>query len=98
MCDQRLEHRYKLCPEYPSDQNSVNNLLSPSQVLSFEEMGDISRAGSEKGGTIEVLNPAFDYVPPGYVNLFITNSQASQPSYMYRLLQELDHRDDYVLI
>ena len=89
---------YKLCPEYPSDQNSVNNLLSPSQVLSFEEMGDISRAGSQKGGTIEVLNPAYDYVPPGYVNLFITNSQASQPSYMYRLLQELYHRDDYVLV
>lgn len=84
---------YKLCPEFPFDQNTVNNLLSPSQVLSFEELGKMSQDGAQ----IDVLNPAYDYVPPNLVNLFVTNESGSQPSYMYRLLQELYHRDDHVL-
>jgi hypothetical protein len=33
---------------------------------------------------VDVLNPAFDYVPPELVSLFITNARGLQPSYVYR--------------
>jgi len=85
---------FKLSPEYPFDQNTVNNLLSPSSVLSFQDMGETNIGSAAQ---VNVLNPAFDYVPPDLVNLFLTNVQGCQPSYMYRLLSEYYHRDDYVL-
>ncbi len=33
---------------------------------------------------MDVVNPAFDYVPPELVSLFITNARGLQPSYVYR--------------
>ena len=33
---------------------------------------------------VEVLNPAFDYIPPELVELLITDVQGAQPSYVYR--------------
>ena len=46
---------------------------------------------------VEVLNPAFDYVPPELVALFITELSGLQPSYVYRILVERYHPDDYKL-
>ncbi|CAN0259236.1 unnamed protein product, partial [Ectocarpus fasciculatus] len=42
----------------------------------------------------QVLNPAYDYIPPNLVDLYITNMGGLQPSYIYRLLAEYYHRDD----
>lgn len=39
----------------------------------------------------------FDYVPPKLVDLFVTNHEGLQPSYVYRLLAEFYHPEDHVL-
>ena len=43
---------------------------------------------------VDVANPAFDYIPPGLVDLYITNTGAHQPSYIYRLIADSYHPDD----
>ncbi|RQM10923.1 hypothetical protein B5M09_002477 [Aphanomyces astaci] len=47
---------------------------------------------------IDVLNPVNDYVPPEFVTIFITNTGAYQPSYIYRLLTEYYSPQDYQLV
>tara|TARA_B100000795_G_C22740998_1_gene415340 strand:+ start:61 stop:1323 length:1263 start_codon:yes stop_codon:yes gene_type:complete len=56
---------YKLSPLYPHDQDALNDLLSPSEVMSFK---DISSTAD-----VEVINNAFDYIEPDLIDLFITN-------------------------
>jgi translation initiation factor eIF-2B subunit beta len=46
---------------------------------------------------VDVVNPAFDYIPPDLVDLFITNFGGHQPSYIYRLLAEYHSPQDYKL-
>ncbi|NWW33224.1 EI2BB factor, partial [Panurus biarmicus] len=41
--------------------------------------------------------PVFDYVPPELITLFISNIGGNAPSYIYRLMSELYHPDDYEL-
>lgn len=79
---------FKLTPQYvtSSHQEGFNHMLSPETVLSFSD---------PLLSTVEVINPAFDYVPPELVTLLISNSGGNSPSYVYRLLSELYHRDDY---
>jgi translation initiation factor eIF-2B subunit beta len=44
---------------------------------------------------ITCLNPLFDYVPPDLVTLFVSNLGGNAPSYVYRLLSEYYHEDDF---
>lgn len=83
---------YKLSPEYlcSYDQDGFNKYLSPSQ-------GVISSDNIQLLDKIRAFNPAFDYVPPELVTLFISNTGGNAPSYIYRLLSELYHPDDYEL-
>merc|ERR1712223_1926515 len=46
---------------------------------------------------IHTYNPIFEYVPPELVTLFISNNGGIAPSYVYRLLSELYHSEDYEL-
>ena len=46
---------------------------------------------------VQVTVPAVDYLPPDCVDLYVTNSGSHQPSYMFRLLSELYHPNDYNL-
>jgi len=46
---------------------------------------------------IDVQNPAYDYVEPKLVSLFITNIGGHNPSYIYRLLAEYYNPQDYTL-
>lgn len=77
---------FKLCPLYPHDQDTFNDLVSPTAVLSFEEADRMEK--------VEVLNPEYDYVPPNLVDLFVTNNYGAQPSYVYRLLAEYYSPED----
>jgi translation initiation factor 2B subunit (eIF-2B alpha/beta/delta family) len=70
---------YKLCPLYPFNQDSFNDLVSPGSILPFADV---------PVGHVEVISPAFDYISPDKVGLIITDSGAHQPSYIYRLLAE----------
>ncbi|XP_026463193.1 translation initiation factor eIF-2B subunit beta [Ctenocephalides felis] len=82
---------YKLTPLYLCSQESdcFNILENPAGTLPYN-IGGVTRA-------VKVYNPVFDYVPPELVTLFITNSGGNSPSYIYRLLSELYHPQDYTL-
>lgn len=80
---------YKLTPIYPENHDTYNILGNPNAVLPFSS-GDLMQR-------VEVTNPHFDYVPPPYVNLFITNTGGHPPSYVYRLLKEMYDMEDYTL-
>ena len=82
---------FKLSPQYVCsyDQDNINKFLSPHDVMKFTEGEILSK--------ISIHNPAFDYVPPDLVNLFLSDMGGNAPSYMYRLLSELYHPDDYTL-
>lgn len=81
---------FKLCPMYPHEgQDTLNDLVSPSHVIDFQEMGDDLMAG------VELINPVHDYIMPEHVSLYVTNVGSFQPSYIYRLLAEYYHADDW---
>lgn len=77
---------FKLSPVYRHDQDAFNDLKSPSALLEYSEVAAMPH--------VDVLNPAYDYVPPELVDLYITNTGGHQTSYVYRLLGEYyDARD-----
>lgn len=80
---------YKLTPIYPENHDTYNVLGNPDAVLCFSD-GELMHK-------VDVVNPHFDYVPPPYVSLFITNTGGHPPSYVYRLLRELYDLEDYTL-
>lgn len=59
---------YKLSPIYPFDLGEMIEWGDPSAVSNFGSV----EMGSE-GGEVEVLNPVYDYVPPEFVDLYISN-------------------------
>ncbi|XP_015110045.1 translation initiation factor eIF-2B subunit beta [Diachasma alloeum] len=83
---------YKLSPLYlcSFEQEAFNKYQAPIQ-------GVIDGANEPLLERIQAYNPVFDYVPPELVTLFITNTGGNAPSYVYRLLSELYHPDDYEL-
>mmetsp|Transcript_28174 Transcript_28174/g.39630 ORF Transcript_28174/g.39630 Transcript_28174/m.39630 type:complete len:466 (+) Transcript_28174:148-1545(+) len=81
---------FKLCPMYPHEgQDTLQDLVSPSAVIDLAEMGD--KLVSE----VEFVNPVHDYILPQNISLYITNIGAFQSSYIYRLLAEYYHSDDW---
>lgn len=83
---------YKLSPLYlcSYEQDGFNEHISPTQ-------GVIDGANESLMERIHAYNPVYDYVPPDLVTLFICNTGGNAPSYVYRLLSELYHPDDYEL-
>ncbi|XP_073123844.1 uncharacterized protein [Henckelia pumila] len=81
---------HKLCPLYPhKPEVLLNELKSPSELLDFGEFSDCLDFGSGTGSPLlHVVNPAFDYVPPNLVSLFITDIGGHNPSYMHQLISE----------
>ncbi len=79
---------YKLTPLYPLDQDSFNDRYAPSDILGYE--GSLMKS-------VHAYNPAFDYVPPELVAMFITNDRTHNPTYIYRLLAEYYNSADYSL-
>mmetsp|Transcript_15058 Transcript_15058/g.20135 ORF Transcript_15058/g.20135 Transcript_15058/m.20135 type:complete len:105 (-) Transcript_15058:51-365(-) len=81
---------FKLCPMYPHEgQDTLNDLVSPSSVVDYSMMSDsvISK--------VEFINPVHDYLTPNLINLYVTNIGTYQPSYVYRLLAEYYHSEDW---
>jgi len=85
-----LTGMYKLCPMYPHEgQDTLQDLVSPSSIINYAAMSNPSLK------QIEFVNPVHDYINPDLVNLYVTNIGAFQPSYIYRLLAEYYHYDDW---
>jgi len=79
---------YKLTPKFipTGDQLASSLLSSPDPVLRDLE-------GKTKG-KISCVNPLLEFVPSNLVTLFISNLSGYSPSYVYRQMAELYHRDD----
>ena len=93
---------FKLCPIYAGGGVRAtgdgsfgfkNILLSPGDVYDFAT-ADLKVLHPHS--VVDVQNPAFDFVPPRLVTLFVTNDRDAQPSYVYRLLAENYHRADSI--
>ncbi|XP_050312293.1 translation initiation factor eIF-2B subunit beta [Anthonomus grandis grandis] len=84
-----LSHMYKFTPLYlgSNDQEAFNAYASPASLIPFS-MGQILNK-------VEITNAVFDYVPPELVTLLITHQGGNSPSYVYRLLSEVYHPNDY---
>lgn len=69
-------HVTQLCPLYPHNPEVLlNELKSPAELLDFGEFSDCMDFGTGSGSPLlHVVNPAFDYVPPKLVSLFITDT------------------------
>jgi translation initiation factor eIF-2B subunit beta len=80
---------FKLCPEFPHNEDSFNSLKSPNEVLP----SDIHVIRDQ----VQVVNPAVDYVPPNLVSLLVTNFGGHLPSYVYRLLSDQYAPEDSIL-
>lgn len=83
---------FKLTPLYPHEgQDTLNDLLSPSGVVEYAELIANGRVMSN----VDFVNPMHDYIRPELINLYVTNVGSFQPSYVYRLLAEYYHSDDW---
>ncbi len=82
---------FKLTPQYynSGDQGSFNKFISPLD----------SKRGIDGPilSNVQIVTPVFEYVPPELVTLFISNNAGFAPSYVYRLLSEHYHPNDYDL-
>lgn len=65
----------QLCPLYPHNPEVLlNDMKSPSDLLNFGDFSDCMSYGVGSGRPLlDVVNPAFDYIPPKLVSLFITD-------------------------
>ncbi|KAF3639359.1 putative acetylglutamate kinase, chloroplastic-like [Capsicum annuum] len=76
----------------------LNELKSPAELLDFGEFSDCLDFGSSSGSPLlHVVNPAFDYVPPNLVSLFITDTGGHNASYVYKLIADYYSADDIVV-
>lgn len=79
--------------------------LSPVHLCSYEQDAfnlvgcaeGIIPYNSSAAMFSRAFRPIFDYVPPELVTLFISHAGGNAPSYVYRLLSELYHPEDYEL-
>eukprot|EP00934_Nitzschia_sp_Nitz4_P002077 Nitzschia sp. Nitz4//scaffold13_size275219//39226//40767//NITZ4_000844-RA/size275219-processed-gene-0.74-mRNA-1//1//CDS//3329535924//2077//frame0 len=83
---------FKLTPLYPHDgQDTLNDFLSPGQgVCDYSQ-----RVQQPNWSSVDWVNPVYDYIRPQLINLYVTNVGSFQPSYIYRLLAEYYHNDDW---
>jgi len=81
---------FKLSPLFSHNQSNVlNHLLSPSEIMTYNNNITFEN--------VRVIAPAFDFLPPELITLYVTNNGSHQPSYMYRLLGEFYYAEDYDL-
>lgn len=81
---------YTLSPKFPHDGvDTLNELLSPDKIVSYEKVQQMG------WGDVELVNPRHDLIKPEHIDMFITNVGSFQPSFIYRLLAEYYHADDW---
>lgn len=81
---------YKLTPLFAHNQlHILNQHHCPSVALPYST--DVNH------DLTEVAVPMYDYIAPECIDLYVTNNGSHQASYMFRLLSEYFHPDDYNL-
>ena len=79
---------FQLSPTFTSshDHDNMNNFLSPAPLkLNLPP------------GVVNSYNPTYDYISADLITLMISDVGGNAPSYLYRLLSEMYHQQDYVL-
>jgi len=71
---------YKLSPIYPFDVAELIEYGDAGKVVPYEDAEFVEE--------VEVVNPLYDYVPSGLVDLYVTNLGACAPSYLYRIVAD----------
>lgn len=80
---------FKLTPMHPFDHETFNEQLSPDKIYDCKYNGSISN--------LKFNSPAYDYIPPEFITLFITDAGSQNPSYIYRLFNDYFSQQDYFL-
>ena len=78
--------------------NSTSGLSLPKQEEKedyFEGNPPIDSGPTLTEEDVELINPVHDYIPPDLIKLYVTNIGGFQPSYIYKLLAEYYHPDDW---
>lgn len=85
-----LASTFLLTPQFAhSSHEGLGQLLSPSMIVQYN-----ANVCQEN---VEVVNPAYDFLPPAVMDLHVTNNGSHQPSYIYRLLSEFYCPADHIL-
>jgi len=81
---------YQLSPTFvcSQDHDNLNKFLSP-ETLQFKD--------GELLPKINMYNPQFDYISAELITLLLSDVGGNAPSYLYRLLSEMYHQQDYEL-
>lgn len=66
----------KLTPKFALDQSTFNELLNPCKINLYTKRN------------VDVLVDKFNYIPPEFISLFITDSGEYPPEQIYRLFLE----------
>eukprot|EP00606_Chrysophyceae_sp_TOSAG23-5_P001212 GSChrysophyteH2.ASY1.ANO1.848.1 assembled CDS len=83
-----LAAAFHLTPMFAHNQSeTLGQLLSPSLTIAYN-----ANVCQEN---VEVVNPAYDFVSPDLMSLYVTNNGSHQPSYIHRVLAELYHQSDH---
>ncbi|RKP28095.1 translation initiation factor eIF-2B beta subunit, partial [Syncephalis pseudoplumigaleata] len=80
---------FKFSPVVPFDASQYTVYGAPDAILPFEEDQLIK--------DVQVLQPHYEYVPPEYIDLFITNFGAQSRSFIGQLLVEQYNSEDIEL-
>jgi translation initiation factor eIF-2B subunit beta len=81
---------FSLTPLFAHNQSEVlGTLFSPASTVPYHTM--------MKEENVQFMIPAFDYIAPEYIDLYLTNNGCHLPSYIYRILPEYYHPADYDL-
>lgn len=88
---------YRQLPETHHDVAFLSHAAdfqSPGQVVDFDVLAESFMRGDEQQQgphaaaaeclSVEVHNPAYDYIPPHLISLFVTDTGGYTPAYVYR--------------
>lgn len=81
---------YSISPKNPETggYGSMHRLASPAAALSYADAGAPEAV---------VVNPAFEYIPPHMIDVFVTDHGSHCPGFIQLLLQEMYSPHDYQL-
>jgi len=69
---------------------ALGELISPASVISYDSPNICFE-------NIEVIIHAYEFIPPDLISIYVTNNGSHQPSYIYKLLSEFYHHQDYTV-
>ena len=78
----------KITPVYSFRHQKFNEYLSPSKIFDVKYESDISN--------FRFNIPAYDYIPPEFITIYITNIGSQNPAYIYRIFSEMYSQEDYL--